>query len=212
MSLLRFSIILISAILVIESGVGLWRARDLKPSGAPVFTFPPVVPHFDNPGRHADGIAMYRADRGGECELELPDGVRVTVIQFEWDQVESGPLMSLAAHSPDECNVAAGFDLNRVLPNRIHEVDGQPPLIFDSTHFTDAAGRSVYMFKMPWIQGVGSWYLRESERRMERLKSSFIRKVGQARMLQAGVFGARDADHAWQVFQSEVLEKLEWTD
>jgi hypothetical protein len=44
------------------------------------------------------------------------------------------------------------------------------------------------------------------------LKSSFIRKVGQARMLQAGVFGARDADHAWQVFQSEVLEKLEWTD
>lgn len=212
MSLLRFSVILIVVILVIESGVGLWRGRDLQPSSAPVFTFPPVVAHFDDPGRHAEGIAVYRADRGGECQLDLPDGVRITVIQFEWDRVESGPLMSLAAHSPDECNVAAGFRLNRVFPNRIHEVDGQPPLIFDSTHFTDAAGRSVYMFKMPWIQGVGSWYLRESERRMERLKSSFIRRVGQARMLQAGVFGARDVDHAWQVFQSEVLEKLEWRD
>ena len=90
---------------------------------------------------------------------------------------------------------------------------GQLPLIFDSTHFVDSNGRDMFIFKLAWMQGLGSRSIRAGQggaHRAERLMNSSIRHSGALRVLQAGVFGPRDADHAWQVFQSEVLDKLEW--
>jgi len=212
MSVVRLSSILIAVILMTEFGVLGWWRSELEASTGAVFSYLPAATNSDQPDRHAEAIAMYGADRGGEYHLERSDGIRLNVVQLDWDRVETGPLMELSTHAPEICQETSGFKLQAVMPPRTHPVAGQSPLIFDSTHFTDPSGRSVYIFKMPWIQGVGSWHLREDQNRLARLKSSFIRRVGQARMLQAGVFGARDADHAWQVFQSEVLEKLEWRD
>jgi hypothetical protein len=153
---------------------------------------------------------MYGADRGAEWNHSTPDGSRLTVFYFEWDQVKIGPVMDMAGHSPDECNVAAGFTLKAILPSRTYEVPGQPPLVFDATHFTSPTGSSVHMFKMPWIQGIGARKLREGAERTQRLQNSFLRHQGAARVLQAGVFNAQNADHAWQTFRTEVLDHLKW--
>ncbi|MFZ9937814.1 MAG: hypothetical protein ACO3JG_12280, partial [Luteolibacter sp.] len=139
---------------------------------------------------------VFKADHGAKWNHITDDGARLTVFYFEWDKVEAGPVMSIAGHSPDECNVAAGFNLQAVLPPRSFEVPGQPPLVFDATHFTDPSGRSVHMFKLAWIQGMGSRPLREATRRLERLQNSFFRHEGAARVLQAGVFDAQYAHHA----------------
>jgi hypothetical protein len=117
----------------------------------------------------------------------------------------------MVEHSPDQCNVAAGFTLKGILSPRTFEVSGQPPLVFDATHFTDPSGRSVHMFKLAWIQGLGSRPLREGTRRFERAGNAFFRHQGAARVLQAGVFDAQNADQAWQVFRTQVLDQLRWT-
>ena len=193
-----------------EGGLALWRHLPIEPSTAPVFSFPPAAENFGKSAEVAQATEIYEADRGAEWNHTAGDGTRLTVFYFEWDHVEVGPVMSLAGHSPDECNVAAGFNLQALLPPRTYEVPGQPPLVFDATHFTDLSGSSVHMFKLAWIQGMGSRPLREATRRLERLQNSFTRHRGSARVLQAGVFDAQDADHAWQIFRTEVLDQLKW--
>jgi hypothetical protein len=42
------------------------------------------------------------------------------------------------------------------------------------------------------------------------VSNSFTRHIGALRVLQCGVAKARDADHAWLTFQSEVLAELVW--
>jgi hypothetical protein len=210
MPLPRFALLFIALLVVGEAGVQLWRHLPAPVSTDSVFSFPPAAANFDKPGKLAPAIELYGADRGAEWNLSTAGDTRLTVFYFEWDEVEVGPLMSMAGHSPDECNVAAGFTLHAILPPRSHEVPGQQPLAFDATHFTDPSGRSVHMFKMPWIQGLGARKLREGAVRSQRLHNSFIHHAGAARVLQAGVFDAKDADHAWQTFQHQVLDHLEW--
>jgi hypothetical protein len=210
MLLSRFSLLLLLFIVLAGSGLALWRYLPIAPSTAAVFSFPAAAERFDQAGEFAGAIAVYHADRGAECKLSAPDGSQITVFYFEWDQVKAGPMMGATGHTPEQCNVAAGFKLLEVAANRTYQADGQLPLVFDSTHFADSGGQDVFVFKMFWMQELGTRSLREGESRIERLKSSFIRHAGAARVLQGGVSGARDADHAWQVFQSDVLEKLEW--
>jgi hypothetical protein len=100
--------------------------------------------------------------------------------------------------------------LKGILPSRSYDVPGQPPLVFDATHFTDTAGRSVHMFKLAWIQGLGARKLREGAERAQRLQNSFLRHQGAARVVQAGVFDAQNADHAWEIFRTQVLDQLKW--
>ena len=210
MPLSRLAIVLISLLILGEGAVALWRHLHIEPATAPVFTFPPAAQNFGESANFAPVVQIYGADRGAEWKHTAKDGTGLTVFYFEWDKVEVGPIMDVVGHSPDECNVAAGFTLQEILPHRSYEVPGQPPLVFDATHFTDPSGRSVHMFKMPWIQGLGARKLREGAERMQRLQMSFARHIGAARVLQAGVFDAPDADHAWQTFRTVVLDQLQW--
>jgi hypothetical protein len=210
MLLSRFSLLLLLLIVLAGGGLALWRYFPIAPSTAPVFSYPAAAARFDQAGKFAAAIETYHADRGAECKLTAPDGSQLTVFFFEWDQLKAGPMIAATGHTPEQCNVAAGFKLLEVAASRTYQADGQLPLDFDSTHFADSSGQDVFVFKMFWMQGLGTRSLREGESRIERLKSSFIRHAGAARVLQGGVSGARDADHAWQVFESEVLEKLEW--
>ena len=47
---------------------------------------------------------------------------------------------------------------------------------------------------------------------LDDIKNSFVRHRGAARIVEAGVFDARDADHAWQTFREQALDQLVWTD
>jgi hypothetical protein len=210
MPLPRLALVLISILVLGEAGLALWRHLPIEPSTAPVFSFPPAAANFGKSPKLAPAIELYGADRGAEWNHTAPDGTRLTVFYFEWDKVAVGPVMSIAGHSPDECNVAAGFTLKDILPPRSYDVPGQPPLVFDATHFTDPSGRSVHMFKLAWVQGLGSRPLREATRRMERAGNALLRHQGAARVLQAGVFDAQNADHAWQTFRTQVLDRLQW--
>jgi hypothetical protein len=210
MSYRTLGILLIVIVVLGEGVVALWRHLPVEPSSAPVFTFPPAAQNFGKPGEFAPSIKLYGADRGAEWKHTAADGTRLTVFYFEWDSIHVGPLMDFVGHSPEVCNVAAGFTFRGVHPRCSFEIPDQPPLSFDTTHFDDPSGRSVYVFKMPWIQGLGSRKFREGAERTQRLQNSFLRHTGAARVLQAGVFGARDADHAWQIFREQVLDQLEW--
>jgi hypothetical protein len=210
MLLSRFSLLLVLVLVLAGGGLALWRHLPIAPSTAPVFSYPAAAARFDQGGEFASSIEIYHADRGAECKLTAPDGSQISVFYFEWDQVKAGPMIAATGHAPEQCNVAAGFKLLEVTANRTYQAGGQLPLVFDCTHFADSGGRDVFVFKMFWMQGLGTRSLREGDSRIERLKSSSIRHAGAARVLQGGVSGARDADHAWQVFQSEVLQKLEW--
>ncbi len=211
MLLSRLSLLLFTLLLIAGGGTALWRFTPITPSSAPVFSFPAAAARFDHPGDFAGPIKVYQADRGAECKLAAPDGTRLTLFCFEWDRLEAGPMMSLVGHAPEQCNVAAGFKLEEISANRRYQTPGQQPLDFDCTRFSDPAGRQVFMFRLAWLQGLGSRPLRiEGESRIARLKNSFIRHLGAARVLEAGVFAACDADHAWQVFCTQVLDQLQW--
>ena len=210
MPLPRLAVILIALLLLGEAAVAVWRHLPIEPSTAPVFSLPPAAANFGKSPDLAPAVEMYGADRGAEWNTTAPDGTRLTVFYFEWDQSKPGPHMELAGHAPEICNVSAGYSLQAILPPRSYEVPGQPPLVFDSTHFTDPSGRSVHMFKLAWIQGMDSLSFYRGYDRQRRLRDSFLRHHGAARVLQAGVFDAQNADHAWQSFRTQVLDHLKW--
>lgn len=210
MPLRRLAIILIALLVLGEVTVALWKYLPVKPSTAPVFSLPMMDDAMKQPGEFQRAVNTYQADRGGELKLNGTDGTSLTLFYFEWDQIRMGPMMNVAGHVPEQCNVAAGFKFMGVENTRTFAVAGHPPLPFDCTRFQDPAGRDVFMFRIGWVQGYGPLELRQGLNRTKRLKDSFLRNAGAARVLQAGVFDARDPDHAWQSFRTQVLDHLKW--
>ena len=102
MPLPRLAILLIAIIVLGEGALALWRHLPIEPSTAPVFSFPPAAANFDKPGKLAPAIDMYGADRGADWHSTAPDGSRLTVFYFEWDQINAGPKLEMAEHSPGE--------------------------------------------------------------------------------------------------------------
>jgi len=221
MSHLRVAILLVLFLVGIEAGVTLWRNTGMAPSTAPIFSYPPGAAHFGASATLAPAIEMFRADRAAECKLTAADQARLTVLYFEWDQLKISPVMSLAMHAPEVCNESAGYKLLEVMANRNYQVPGHEPLAFDCTHFADPSGRDVFIFKVVWLQGYGCLRMRdngpgaaplvEGEQRLTRIKNSFVRHSGAARIVEAAVYEAHDAEHAWQTFRESVLDQLVWT-
>jgi len=219
MSRPRIAILIIVFLALLEASVALWR-NTIPVSTAPVFSYPPGVAQFGKSATLAPAIEMYRADRAAECKLTTADNTNLTVLYFEWDQLKLSPVMNLTFHAPEVCNVSAGFILLEVLPTRKYESPGHEPLNFDCTHFADRSGNDVYVFKVVWLQGYGCMQMREDgpgapplvegKHRFARIKNSFVRHSGAARIVEAAVFGTRDADNAWQAFRQQVLDQLTW--
>ena len=199
----------IAILLLGEAAVAVWQYTPIEPSTAPVFSFPPAAANFCKTPAMVLATEEYQADRGGECDLTAPDGETIKVFYFEWDKIKFGTLMVITGHTPEQCNVRVGFKLIGVGPKRNYRID-HGRLEFDSTHFEDPKGQPVYMFKVAWMQGINRMDLRETYSKMRRLESNFLRHIGAARVLQGAISGARDSDHAWQLFTTEVLDKLEW--
>jgi hypothetical protein len=207
---MKLALLLTAFLAALETAIPLWRSS-APTSSAPVFSLPMMDEAMKNPGKFQRSIDVYNADRGGELKLPGPDGTSLTLFYFEWDQVEAGPLMDIAGHAPEECNVAAGFTLKSRDPQRVFESPGHSPWQFDTTTFVDPRGLKVHVFKTAWIQGFGSWDIRQGENRMARFTRSFTRGRGAARVIEVGITGAKDESQAWQIFQSEVLGKIDWT-
>ena len=213
MPLHRLALILIAILALGEGALALWRHLPIEPSTAPVFSLPMMEEPMKQPGDFQQAVAAYKADRGAELELRDTTKASLTIFYFEWDGFRSDyeHIIGIAIHTPEACNRAAGFELQEILPERTHMTEGYQPLRFNVTRFIDPAGRTVFMFKMVWLQGRGSLAFRAQELgRMARLKGSLQRHRGAARVLQAGVFDAKDSDEAWQVFQSQILDHIQW--
>lgn len=136
---------LILFVVAMEAAIPAWH-NSAPVSEAPVFTLPMAAEALKNPGKFQGTINVYNADRGAELKLGGPEGEAMTVFYFEWDQVETGPIMDIGSHAPEVCNVAAGFTPHQRHPNRKFEPGhGQKPFFFDTSTFTDPAGRTVQM-------------------------------------------------------------------
>lgn len=208
---LAFSLLLISFLVLIDLTLGSWHRSSPDPT-APVLSLPLAAEASKQPAAKdfQKAIEQYKADRGAELKIDRPDKAKLIVFYFEWDRIEHGPIVTIAGHLPEECNVAAGFDFQGRLENRTYQRLGQDPLSYDATRFVAPSGQTVYVFKGAWIQGVGSWNLSDVYSRSQRLRGIFNKQVSAARILQAGVFGALNEEAAWQIFQSEVLDQLCW--
>jgi len=202
---------MVGFVLVLESSLAGWWWWSGVPSSDPVFSLPVAADRFGKTPALAKAQAKYGADRAAELDYLTPDGTALTVQYFEMDRMESGPAMGFAAHPAEECNVRLGYKFLGIDPSRTYLGPQGAPLRFDCTRFADGNGKPVFMFKIAWIQGAGAWQVRnEGSDRIERLRRSFVRHTGAARVMLAGVFNAADGEHAWQAFCGQVLDRLEW--
>lgn len=198
-------------LLIMELSIAGWR-NGVAVSSAPVFTLPMVKEAMKAPGKFQRSIDVYHANRGAEVKTNAPEGEAITLFYFEWDHVDAAPMMDLCGHAPEQCNVPAGFDLIAKLPGRTFDSPGHDRLLFDSTLFKDHGGRPVHVFKMAWIQGLGSWDIRQGEKRSLRFSRSFVRGSGAARVIECGITGATGEDQAWQIFTDQILKNAVWSD
>lgn len=209
MKILHF-LALAGFLLVLEAAVYGWRISS-PGATASVFALPMTEAAMKSSGDFQSSIEKYRADRGAQLKLPGPDGTSLTLFYFEWDQVDVGSIMSINLHEPEVCNSSAGFTFKSRNPNRIYQSAAHSPLVFDVTTFCDPSGRNVHVFRTPWVQGLGSWDSHSDSRRLTRLKLSFTRGRGVARLIECGITGAKDETQAWQIFHSEVLGNLAWS-
>lgn len=157
-------------------------------------------------------LAVYKADRGWQIGTSRQAQPSLTTFYFEWDRMETGPLMQLTNHAPEVCNVASGLIFHGKRPTRTHIFPTGEILGFDATEFKTRQGTPVHVFKATWLQGMGNLDLRRGYNRIERLRGSYVRHVGQARVLQGGIFGSSDENEAWLFFQDNVLSQVRWSD
>jgi hypothetical protein len=206
------AILLLSFLAALEAGVFAWRHVGITPSTAPVFFWKGAPLLTTAPPPFGDALKMYRADRGAEQSKELPEGRKMTLFYFEWDRIQPGPFDGVSGHEVQICNVEHGsFKLLQGGGKRIYRAPNGEQLYLTYTLLAEPNDKPVYVYKIPWIQGFGEWDATDSGRdRTYRLRRSFLRYCGAARVIQAGIFGAASEDEAYALFQHEVLDKLEW--
>lgn len=203
-------------LIALEFAVPAWR-NHIPLSTAPVFSLPMARDAMRNPVAFQKAIDVYHADRGAKIELAGPDKTSLTVFYFEWDNVEDHPKMKdrrkrdFYGHNSEYCNIHAGFTLQSHNADRIFKSPGQPALVFNATTYADPAKQPVYVYKITWVQGLGSLQVRDRDERYARLKYAFDRGRGAARIIDCGIFGAQDESHAWQIFQTQVVQHLAWS-
>ena len=211
----RFTWLLIPLLLLlIEGGVQGWRNSKLETSKAPMFFWKEseLLTSADSP--FGSALKVYKPDRGGEQEKLLSEERKMHVFYFEWDRYDAGARMDIGGHQAEVCNVAAGFKLLKSGTYRTHQFPNGEKLRFDSTLLAQPDGKPVYMFKVVWLQGLGTWGndIDKEHDRLRRVRRSFLRNRGAARVLQAGMYGTKSEDEAWALFEEEVLAKLEWSE
>lgn len=210
MSLRSLCFFILAVVILTETAVAVWGRWQPDMSGFPIFSWTaPETFKPQDPKALDRSMEVYQADRGVSGSWQTADGPSVTAFYFEWDKVGAGPQMAIGGHAPEICNAAAGYRFLGRQPARVYESQGHA-LPFDTTVFADRAGREVYIFKLAWLQGFGPWEIASNQSRLHRLGLSFRRASGEGRVLMAGVFGAGDENHAWEIFQKEILESLRW--
>jgi len=197
------------SLLTIEAGIQCWRRMGIEPSTAPLLNWSGEL-QTSAPPPFGRALKAYNADRGTEKILDLLDGRSIKVFYFEWDNVEAGPFSAISGHESEICNVAAGFKLLSTGDLRRYDAGTGGILEFRHTALAAANGRTVHVYKMPWLQGLGAWSTESFRSRGLRVRRSFIRHRGAARVLQGGIFGAASEQEAWELFEHEVLKTLQW--
>jgi len=197
----------------LEAGVYAWRHVGITPSTAPVFYWKGAPLLTSAPPPFGDALKIYQADRGAEQTTALPDGRTMTLFYFEWDKIELGPFSIVGGHEPELCNVGYGsFKLLQKGRQRIYSAANGETLRFNYTLLAAPNGNPVHVYKMPWIQGFGTWVDVGRNDRTTRLHRCLFRHLGEARVLEVGIFGAASEDESWALFRHDVLDKLQWSD
>ena len=193
-----------------ETVVRTWHLRNVSASDAPTFRWVAEDLSLRPPDPASMEYQTYRFDRSSHVKIDEKRGRSLQVIYMEWDRIEAGPFIEFSLHPAEICNEKIGYKLIRHEAPRSFEALGSHPLLFDVTHFHNPAGEVVYMFRTAWIQGLGSWQLKDQSRQ-NRLRRTLTRHAGNGRIIHAAVFGSESVDEAWSLMRAHVLEKLVWS-
>ena len=196
-------------LLSIEGGVNAWRYAEIAPSKAPLFFWKGAELLTKPTPELEHAFRDYRPDRGAERKMMLPNGRKMTIFYFEWDQMNVSPVMLSGGHEAEVCGAAEGFKVLQTGGHRAHKFSNGETLTFDYTLLAEPNGSPVYIYKTSWIQGYGIIGMNLGDH-AGRIQRSFLRHRGASRVLEAGIFGVANKDEAWTTFQHEVLEKLVW--
>lgn len=154
-----------------------------------------------------------QCNRGQSGLIQAGPGRHIEVNYFAWDDTNATGLAQAFGHAPELCMGTMGLKVAPFLPNRTYRLNGAD-LVFDSTQFRDKSGAPLYIFKLAWAEGMdGINLLREGPRGAE-LRTFRIKAVARrwrprfARVLMLGVFGAADAEDAWNLARFNVLDEL----
>lgn len=204
------------AVLVSEATAWWWMNPSWASKTAEVlsYRFPQERPgHL---ARRLDpGVAtVLKCDAGEVGLIGLGRTGVVEVNYFEWDSTDRKGLMEAFAHSPEICMGAIGSKVEKFLPSRTYQLNGQE-LVFDVTLFRDREGGPVYIFKAPWAEGLsGINLLREGPYGANVRQFKFVAvserwKPRFARVMMAGVTGVAEEEDAWRYVQEAVLKDLQ---
>ena len=169
---------------------------------------------------------MLRCSSGQVFYVKLDDSISMHLAFFEWDGTDTGSVLEAFRHQPEACLGSLGMTLLSTQPSIPYQV-GDCTLLFDHTIFRDpgptgaraAFNSQVHAFRAIWVASLTHADARSGldgdsfERlRTIRLKSAFTRfRPAHARVVQAAVRGAANADSAWLAFQSAMLVDLSFT-
>ena len=210
MNVSRLTLILAVGLLAGEVGIRLWHSRPVSASHDPTFRWVWDGGVLHPPDKTSLEYKTYRFDRTANVNFDEKKGRSLRVIYMEWDRIEAGPFIEFALHPAEICNEKIGYRLIRHEETRRLDVEGASPLEFDVTRFHNPAGELVFMFRTAWIQGLGSWQLKDQSRQ-NRLHRTLTRHSGNGRIIHAAAFRTESVDEAWSLMRAHVLEKLVWS-
>ncbi|WP_193212245.1 hypothetical protein [Luteolibacter marinus] len=206
---MRSALCLLAFLVGLDAAIVHWR-NSASVSDAPVWSLPMAEAAMKDTAEASRFIKAYKADRGAEMGLRGGGGESVALFYYEWDKIRIGPASDIAGHEPEICNQAAGFKFLGAGKPRTYQYPGHGPLVFDVTRFSSPAGNVIHVYKAAWFQGLGSWNIRLSADRLARIRASFTQAEGAARVIEGGVSEVENESQAWRVFESTVLEEIEW--
>ena len=205
---MKIAIIIAILLVAMELGIRKWRSEVPQAEGA-VWT-------MDLSGTDAEAfdssnpaMKLYKADRGYQFRERTDGGLLLDSFLFEWDSVEMGPLSDFAGHTPEECNVAAGFEFLGQEEDRELIIGEDLQLTVDVTRFKGPGGDEMLVYKAAWAQGRGSWGIRQGEDRWPRLTRAFQRGRGAARVIEFGVRDFKSEEAAWTAVRDLTTSRIQ---
>ena len=153
---------------------------------------------------------ILRYDEGESASWRAADGTRWQMIYLRWEPGRTATTLA-RNHTPEICLPAAGKNLRDI--SDLPRVEAAGLALPFRCYTTEQGGRPLFVFYSLWEDGVAEQRnAAELLTRQARLDAVRDRRRNQGqRVLQIGLWGARDAAHAEELLRAELPKLLKVT-